>query len=187
MSIDKVNESSYPICPKRLGELLLEADLISRAQIEVTLNDQSYNPDLRFGEILTVRNWMQQETVDFFAEDWLDLIQQQSRNKIGWYLQQAALIKEREIERILKEQKLTGVRFGTVAVLQGLLKSTTLDFFLMYLFPREFNAPPFGEFHYLKGNSQLPSNNSIPDLSDHNIEPSAQEQEIDEEDIKWID
>ncbi len=187
MFINKINESPYPIYPKRLGELLLEADLISPAQIEVSLRDQSYNPDLHLGEILAMRNWIQQKTANFFAQDWSDLIKQKSRNPIGWYLQQAALLQEGEIKRILNEQKLTGVRFGTVAVLQGVLKSTTLDFFLMYLFPKEIKASPFSHLNYLKENRQLSSKNSMPDLAEHHIELSADEKELDEEEIKWID
>ncbi len=122
--------SPYYICPKRLGIILLEADLVSVAQIEVALHDQVHSPNLRLGEILAIRNWIQQETADFFARDWLLLIQEKSRNPIGWYLQQAALLKEKQINSILEEQKLTGLRFGAVAVLQGIIESTTLDFFL---------------------------------------------------------
>ena len=179
--------SPYYICPKRLGIILLEADLVSVAQIEVALHDQVHSPNLRLGEILAIRGWIKQETADFFAQDWPNLIKQKSRQRLGWYLQQAALLKEKDIKKILDEQRFTGVRFGTVAVLQGILKSTTLDFFLMYLFPKEFKVSPCQNLHGLKKNKQLPSRNSKlkhfnnhTDLAVYDLEPEVGE-------IKWID
>ncbi len=190
MLIDKITLSSSRssrIVPKRLGELLLEADLISVDQIKVALYDQSYNCDLRLGEILAIRNWIPQETANFFAHDWSHLIKQKSRKPIGWYLQQASLLKEGDIEKILNEQKHTGVRFGTVAVLQGFLKSTTLDFFLMYLFPKQLTTSPCKSIHFLKENRQLPSKKSTANLSEHHIKVSADDLEADAWEIKWID
>ncbi|MGL5943693.1 MAG: hypothetical protein ACRC2S_25660 [Waterburya sp.] len=52
-----------------------------------------------------------------------------------------------QVEVILAEQKSTGVRFGTVAVFQGFLKSTTLDFFLANLFPEELHRSPLIHMH----------------------------------------
>ncbi len=140
------------IVPKPLGMILLEADLVSPSQIKAALQDQIDNPNLLLGEILATRNWIQPKTADFFAQDWSDLIQhqQQLQKPLGWYLEQAALLNQVDIKTILEEQKVTGVRFGTVAVLQGLLKSTTLDFFLMYLFPQEFNVSPFRDMRSSK-------------------------------------
>ncbi|MGK7914390.1 MAG: hypothetical protein AB4038_02430 [Prochloraceae cyanobacterium] len=160
----------YSICPKRLGIVLLEADLVSVAQIEVALHDQVHSPDLRLGEILAIRGWIKQETADFFAQDWPDLIKQKSRKRLGWYLQQAALLKKEDINKILEEQRVTGIRFGTVAVLQGFLKSTTLDFFLMYLFPKEFKVSPCQNLSGLKGKRQLPSKSSNLELFDHHTD-----------------
>ena len=97
------------------------------------------------------------------------------------------MLKEEDIKRILNEQKLTGVRFGTVAVLQGLLKSTTLDFFLMYLFPKELTVSPSQYMHFLKENRQLPFGSSEPNLCEHHIEESAEDLEIDPWEIRWID
>lgn len=136
---------SNSIAPKPLGMILLEADLVSPSQIKVALQDQTYNPDLLLGEILAMRNWIQPKTADFFARDWSNLVQnrQKSQKPLGWYLEKSALLKQEDIQIILKEQQLTGIRFGTVAVLQGLLKSTTLDFFLMYLCPQKLQVSSF--------------------------------------------
>ena len=135
--------SSQPkilIQPKSLGMVLQEAHLVSLPQIELALQDQIYYPYLRLGEILALRGWIKQETADFFAQEWWTLTKHRTRKPLGYYLQKSALIEEKHIEAILEEQRITGIRFGSVAVLQGLLNSQTLDFFLNYLFPREVGA-----------------------------------------------
>ncbi|MGD1918815.1 MAG: hypothetical protein ACFCAD_07950 [Pleurocapsa sp.] len=48
---------------KPIGQILIEAGLISINQIEVALQEQKYN-DLRIGEILVLHGWIQQHTVD---------------------------------------------------------------------------------------------------------------------------
>lgn len=131
------------IQPKRLGIILQEADLVSPFQIESALKDKIQHPHLRIGEILAQRGIINPKTADFFAKDWYKLIEQDERDALGYYLQQAALLDREQIEAILEEQKKTGIRFGTVAVFQGFLKSTTLDFFLINLFPEEFDVSPF--------------------------------------------
>ena len=132
---------------KPLGEILQEADLISPSRIELALQAQNQHPHLRLGEILAMCNWLEPKTADFFAQDWFNLIRQEHKEPLGYYLQQAALLDEGQIKQVLAEQQETGIRFGTVAVLQGFLKSTTLDFFLMNLFPDELNVSPFINMH----------------------------------------
>ena len=126
-----------------LGMILQEADLVSWGRIELALQTQTQYPNLRLGEILAMCDWIKPETADFFAQDWSNVIQQQQKDPLGYYFKQAALLNEAEIETVLAEQRRTGIRFGTVAVLQGFIKSTTLDFFLMYLFPNELETSPF--------------------------------------------
>ena len=48
-----------------MGSYLLEAGLISDAQIEVVLNDQQIMEEMRFGEVLVARGWIKPETIDF--------------------------------------------------------------------------------------------------------------------------
>ena len=52
---------------KRIGGYLVEAGLLTPAQVDVVLNDQKQS-GLRFGEILAARGWVKQETVDYFME-----------------------------------------------------------------------------------------------------------------------
>lgn len=129
--------------PKRIGTILREADLVSIPQLDLALQDQANFPDLRLGEILAMRGWIKSETADFFVQDWSNILQNKNRQPLGQYLIQSALIDPVQLEAVLEEQKYTGIRLGTIAVMQGLLKSTTLDFFLMYLFPKEITVSPF--------------------------------------------
>jgi len=131
----------FPISiqPKLLGIILQEANLVSTPQIDLALRDQTYYPDLRLGEIIAMRGWIKQETADFFAQKWWSLLKQQQKKSLGYYLQESGLLEKEQVDAILKEQRATGIRFGSIAVLQGLLKSQTLDFFLMNLFPKEFS------------------------------------------------
>ena len=120
---------------KPIGEILQNAGLITSSQIEVALHDQTYYHDLRLGEILALRGWIEQDTVDFFVKEWFSLINQQENHPIGFYLKKASLLSEKQIQMILVEQNQTCLRFGATAVLKGFLKQDTIDFFLENLFP----------------------------------------------------
>ena len=128
---------------KKLGTILLEADLITDSQIESALQTQLGAPHLKIGEILAQQNLIQLETADFFAQEWSKIVIQPEKDALGYYLRQAAILDREQIEIILSEQRSTGIRFGTIAVFQGFLKSTTLDFFLANLFPEELHVSPF--------------------------------------------
>lgn len=128
---------------KTLGSILQEADLVSSFEIEAALQTQIQYPELRIGEILARQGLIKPETADFFVRDWSKTAIQPEKEVLGYYLQQAAILDRAQIEAILAEQRATGVRFGTIAVFQGFLKSTTLDFFLANLFPEELHASPF--------------------------------------------
>ena len=122
---------------KPIGEILQEADLISTAQLEVALRDQVYNRDLRLGEILALRGWIEQDTADFFVQEWFKIVNRRVEHPIGFYLKQAGLLKEQDIERILSLQHKHSLRFGDTAVEQGLIKPNTVNFFLQHLFPSQ--------------------------------------------------
>lgn len=51
---------------KPLGAYLVEAGLLSPAQVEVILADQQ-RIKMRFGEIVAARGWVKQETVEYFV------------------------------------------------------------------------------------------------------------------------
>ena len=128
---------------QKIGMLLREADLVSSSQLDLALQAKQQYSHLRLGDIIAMQGWLKPETANFFVEEWSNLLQMRYREPLGYYLQQAALLEQEDVETILEEQIITGVRFGTVAVLQGLIKSTTLDFFLMNLFPQQLCDSPF--------------------------------------------
>lgn len=115
---------------KPLGLVLQRAGLVSPEQIKIALQDQARLPNRRLGEILALRGWIKPETVSFFAEKWPKLIEQKHKQPLGEYLKAAALLNEQQIGIILQEQKVTGLKFGILAVFQGLIEQATLDFFL---------------------------------------------------------
>lgn len=49
----------------RLGGYLIEAGLITAAQVMVVLNDQQVGTDMLFGEVLVARGWVKLETIEF--------------------------------------------------------------------------------------------------------------------------
>lgn len=53
--------------PKRLGNYLIEAGLLTPAQVEVVLHDQQ-QLQMRFGEILAARGWVKQKTIDYLMQ-----------------------------------------------------------------------------------------------------------------------
>ena len=118
---------------KPLGAVLQQADLVSAAQIEIALREQTQDENRRLGEILALHGWLKQETADFFAEQWPTLVSQKLKQPLGQYLKEAALLDEEQISAILDQQRQTGLLFGTLTALKGWLKQTTINFFLEYL------------------------------------------------------
>jgi hypothetical protein len=56
-----------PSRSKRLGGYLVEAGLLTPAQIDVALNDQKMT-GMRFGEILAARGWVKQQTIEYLMQ-----------------------------------------------------------------------------------------------------------------------
>jgi hypothetical protein len=129
----KIKSNSENSYRKLIGEILLEADLISQPQLEMALADQNNFFLLKLGEILALRGWVKRETVDFLVEKVLNEREDNccdSEQKIGEFLQQAGLLTHEQISVILQEQKKLGTKFGYLAMLKGFLTEKTLTFFL---------------------------------------------------------
>lgn len=62
--VNKPGDESYT---KRLGNYLVEAELLSPAQIEVALADQRMT-GARLGDILVARGWLRQGTIEFIMD-----------------------------------------------------------------------------------------------------------------------
>lgn len=131
------------VTTRPLGAVLQEAGLVSPAQIQVVLQDQQYQPDLRIGDILELRGWVEREAIEFFAEQWPKFAKQRRKRPIGYYLQQATLLDAEQIQALLQEQSQAGMRIGALAVLRGWLAQKTLDLFIRHLAPEDSGASPF--------------------------------------------
>ncbi|MBE9139741.1 hypothetical protein IQ254_21500 [Nodosilinea sp. LEGE 07088] len=126
-----------------LGEVLKRAGLLSPAQLQVVLQDQKWQPDLRIGDILELRGWVKRDAIEFFAEQWPEAIHGGQDKPIGYYLQQAGLLDSKQVETLLQEQAQAGLRIGALAVLHGWLPQETLDWFLQSLAPEEYASSAF--------------------------------------------
>ena len=136
---------------KPLGEILVEAGLVSLAQIEIALQEQSQS-NLKIGEILALHGWIKQETADFFVEKWAKLLETNKKQPLVYYFKEAALLDDQQIATLLKEQKTQQqkqgkkIRFHNLAVERGYLKQITVDYFLASLF----NIYSSGVFSFTK-------------------------------------
>lgn len=59
--------SHYP-GSKRIGGYLMDAGLLSPAQVDVVLSDQELT-GMRFGEILVSRGWLKSQTIEFLFQN----------------------------------------------------------------------------------------------------------------------
>ncbi len=117
-----------------LGELLLEAGLISKTQLDEAIHEQQQlSQDVRLGEILARRGYINQETADFFAEHFELVAAQESKLPLGEYLSRAALLDQKQISLVLQDQEINHMRFGITAMLKGFISHKTLNFFLSNL------------------------------------------------------
>jgi hypothetical protein len=73
-----MTQSSSPTV-QPLGSYLVEAGLITPAQIDVALNDQALMYGMRFGEILVVRGWIKQQTLDYLIKKIIEPEQKAAR------------------------------------------------------------------------------------------------------------
>ncbi len=120
---------------KPLGQLLNEAGLISAHQIEIALQEQVKIPRLKIGEIFSLRGWINQETANFFAERWEELLQEKQKRPLVYYLRRAALLDDNQINFLMEQRKSNqqNVKFHQLAIQHGLLKKQTVDFFVRNL------------------------------------------------------
>lgn len=116
---------------KPIGQILQEAGLINTAQLNVALANKKLYPHLKLGEIVVLHGWLKQETADFFAEE-IKQIESNQEIAIGECFYQAALLTQQDIDKLLLEQRKSGVEFTSVAVNKGLIKQKTMNFFSNY-------------------------------------------------------
>jgi len=186
-------EKNLWIIKKPIGEILEDAGLVSQYQVEIALIDQNSYVDTKLGEILALRGWVKQETANFFAEDFPELVNKPDRMRLGEYLMAASLLEEKQVEDILQEQLQIGIKFGYVAVLKGYIKQETLDFFLTHLNKGvELQSGIYQKKTLMQDSTEIIDHSSTvveKDISSATTIPcpdSIQEQEDPSESISWL-
>lgn len=119
-----------------LGEILIEAGLVSLDQIEFALYEQA-NKNLKIGQILAHHNWIKQETADFFVNQWPQILQSQEKKPLVYYFKLAGLLSPSQIDTVLQKQQQKSSRprrFHKLVVQLGYLEQNTVDFFLSKIF-----------------------------------------------------
>jgi len=112
-----------------LGEILKNAGLVTQAQISKALNHQQ-ELSTRLGEILHIQGVVNIKTIHFMLDNWEKIKHNGYQFPLGYYLQQAFLIDNQQIQIILKEQKNNQLKFGDIAIAKGWIKQKTINFFL---------------------------------------------------------
>jgi N-acetylglucosaminyldiphosphoundecaprenol N-acetyl-beta-D-mannosaminyltransferase len=116
-----------------LGELLQQAGLLNPQEIRYFLRLQEQHHQYRFGEILVEQKRLRQATIDFFVNDFPQLVKTQDlayNLRLGDYLDYAGLIDRSQIQTILRLQSQTSQKFGQIILQQGLIEPRTLDWFV---------------------------------------------------------
>jgi exopolysaccharide biosynthesis WecB/TagA/CpsF family protein len=116
-----------------LGELLQQAGLLSPQEVRYFLRLQEQHHQYRFGEILVEQQRLRQTTIDFFVNDFPQLVKTQDlayNLRLGDYLDYAGLLDRHQIQTILRLQSQTSQKFGQIILEQGLINPRTLDWFV---------------------------------------------------------
>lgn len=122
-----------------IGQLLQQSGLVSENQLELALQNQAIPgyEELKLEEILALRGWVKQETLDFFTTRWPQIIAAVKDNthqaKLGLYLAEANLLTNEQLTDIIQQQKRTKLPFSRLVIEKGYLKQQTLDFFTQHL------------------------------------------------------
>lgn len=128
-----LNLTMSPVSPTQpLGAVLQQAGLVSAAQVNLALQEQTINQH-RLGELLSEHGWIQEPTAHFFAETWPTLFHNPDLIPLGQYFRQAHLLTDTQIDYLLEQQYLTQLRFGVLAVANGWVNLKTINFFLTHL------------------------------------------------------
>lgn len=111
-----------------LGLLLQNAGLISNKQLQNALKIQSQYTQMKLGEILVIQEEIKAKTINFFVNEWHEFVARGRQFPIGYYLKNAALLDDKQIEIILQEQKHNQQKFGVLAAQKGWIKQSTINF-----------------------------------------------------------
>jgi hypothetical protein len=117
---------------KSLEERLTDAGLLSNAQLILLRQDQCNQPDLTVEEILRLRGWFREITLNFFMYLEQTALPEFRNLSIGQRLKYAGLIDDQQLEMAMEYKRQTNIRLGHAIFLSGILSQTTVDYFVQF-------------------------------------------------------
>ena len=117
----------------RIGELLLKAGIVTSKEINIASMVQEVYPKEKFGKILVDRGLVKPQTMNFFLQRFPLIHRELHHPPIGHYLQEAGVMDEDRVARVLKLQKKSPlpVKFGHMAASAGFVNQLTVDIILV--------------------------------------------------------
>ncbi|MBL1211655.1 WecB/TagA/CpsF family glycosyltransferase [Geminocystis sp. GBBB08] len=120
-----------------LGMMLNNAGLLSNEELTMILETQKQkNYQVKLGQIIENFGFLPQETITFFAEELLRIIESNQSLPLGDYLQKAHLISSSQIDDLSKkqEQLFPRKKIHELILESGYLSQKTLDWFIKFQF-----------------------------------------------------
>lgn len=116
-----------------LGEILLRAGLLSSSELNLVLDIQKEKKyQVKIGEIITDLGLLSSETINFFTDSLPRIIHLKEVLPLGYYLQQAHLISEKEINLLIEKQKNANPRklIGQLIIENNDISQQTINWFI---------------------------------------------------------
>ncbi len=124
-----VKEEARTLLALSLEKKLRACELVSHHQLEIARMEQLTRRDGSTAiEILLEKQWIQPVTVRFFETVLAQLVTQQQKRPIGYYLQLAGLLSAAQVADLHQASHLTGMSFAEVAESKGWVKRQTIFF-----------------------------------------------------------
>jgi len=117
---------------KSLEERLTDAGLLSNAQLILLHQDQFNQPELTVDEILRLRGWFKDTTLNFFIYLEQALLEEFRKLSIGQRLKYAGLVDDTQLDVAIEYKRQTNIRMGHAIFLSGILDQITVDYFVQF-------------------------------------------------------
>ena len=114
--------------PRKLGEILIRQNAISKKQLEQALAQQQLNPNLKIGEILVRNNSISLPQLKFYLKN--------QNIKLGELLIERKIIKMQNLNRVLQIQNQAKSKLGEILVEQKIISLSQLKDVLINQYTR---------------------------------------------------
>lgn len=114
--------------PEKLGEILIRQHVILREELEKALAEQKLKPDLKIGEILIHNNSISLSQLKFYLK--------YQNIKLGEFLVEKKIIKQRSLNKILQLQDANKKKLGELLVEKQIISQDKLQEILIEFYTR---------------------------------------------------